>query len=213
MEAMSLSKSTADLLERLHDTQNESHQDPSGSKRPRRSGHSEPPSPDELSAPLLHPQKSARLAPMSTVANDDRADDRNSPRGQQTESSARLCTEALRALIDQRGLDVLGIELGAGSAVADYYVIASGTSQRHVRGLADKVRDALALLGERPLSESGFEKCDWLVIDYGNVVVHIFYEPVRQYYRLEEFLRSKPRVELSGELAEQADRLRTGMIS
>lgn len=177
---MSLSKSTADLLEQLSSTL--------------------PSSEASASEPSKSITSESSIA--ATVANEDVA-----------VSSETLCAEAMRALIDQRGLDVIGIELGKESAIADYYVIASGTSQRHVRGMADKVRDALSPLGENPISESGFEKCDWLVIDYGNLVVHIFYEPIRQYYRIEDFLRSKPRVSLSGELANQAERLRTGMIS
>jgi len=126
--------------------------------------------------------------------------------------SSEIVREALKVAIEQRGHDVIGLDFGTESPVADFFVIASGTSNRHVQGMADKIEQSLTTLGERPIHTAGYENGDWVLLDYGNVVVHLFYEPQRHFYRLEELWKNIPRVELSPELETEAQKYRTGLV-
>lgn len=65
-------------------------------------------------------------------------------------------------------------------------VIASGTSQRHVGALAGRVVDALKSVGFKQVSVEGMESCDWVLVDAGDIVVHLFHPEVRRYYNLEK---------------------------
>ena len=69
--------------------------------------------------------------------------------------------------------------------IADYFVIASGRSANQVRALIDEVDDKLSELGENPRRREGTNEGRWAVLDYGNVLVHVFHEQEREYYNLE----------------------------
>ena len=118
---------------------------------------------------------------------------------------------AMRACVDQKGLDVRGLDI-SGSDIADFFIIVSGTSERHVKGIADKVQQTLQQFGETPLSVSGYEGGEWVLIDYGDLVVHVFYEPMRQYYGLDELWgkRGQP-IEPEPDLERHMRMLRTGI--
>ncbi|MCB0344821.1 MAG: ribosome silencing factor [Bdellovibrionales bacterium] len=118
---------------------------------------------------------------------------------------------AIQAALEQKAHDVIGLHVGPHTYVADYYVIASGTSDRHVRGIADRVRKELKEVGEQPLSVVGMENGEWVLLDYGDVVVHVFFEAARTFYNLDEmWQRAKP-LSLPSNLESQAKKLRTGM--
>jgi ribosome-associated protein len=118
----------------------------------------------------------------------------------------------VQVCIEQKGLDVRGLDLHGLTDVADYFVIASGTSERHVRGIADKIERALGTLGEKPFAVSGYENGQWVLLDYGDLVAHVFYEPVRQYYEFDGLWKRAPAIPLDEELEVQARKLRTGMF-
>ena len=81
---------------------------------------------------------------------------------------------AAEIAISQKALDVVVLNIGQVTDFADYFVIASATSDRHARGIADKVSEFLRTsCNEKPLSSSGYEKGDWIVLDYGDFVVHV----------------------------------------
>jgi ribosome-associated protein len=77
--------------------------------------------------------------------------------------------------------------------ITDLFVIASGTSRRHVLTLADAVVEQLARRGRRPLRREGLQDATWVLLDYGDVVVHLFDEPTRRYYDLERLWIDAPR--------------------
>lgn len=119
---------------------------------------------------------------------------------------------ALRAAVNQKSLDVRALDVSQATDIADRFVICSGTSERHVRSIADKVTEALAKVGEEPASVSGYEQAEWILIDYGDLIVHIFYEPTRQYYNLEDFWQKRGKaITPSADLEEDIRRLRTGI--
>lgn len=125
--------------------------------------------------------------------------------------SHSVALRAIQAALEQKAHDVIGLHVGPHTYVADYYVIASGTSDRHVRGIADRVRKELKEVGEQPLSVVGMENGEWVLLDYGDVVVHVFFEAARTFYNLDEmWQRAKP-LSLPSNLESQAKKLRTGM--
>jgi ribosome-associated protein len=89
-------------------------------------------------------------------------------------------------LDDSKALDIVYIDIFDKSTIADYLVIASGTSQRHIRSLADKLKEYLHKLGCRSVIIEGLFQCDWVLLDAGDIVVHIFRPEVRTLYNLEK---------------------------
>jgi ribosome-associated protein len=87
-------------------------------------------------------------------------------------------------------LDVRGI-----SPVTDYFVIATGTSTRQLRTVADEMADAAARLGERLFSMEGRGVANWILLDFIDVVAHLFDEPSRRFYDLELLWGDAPRIE------------------
>ena len=75
--------------------------------------------------------------------------------------------------------------MGSVSDFADYFIVASGRSDRQVQGITNRGIKELAKVGVRPLSVEGYEDGQWVLIDCGDVVAHVFYEPVRSEYDLE----------------------------
>lgn len=100
------------------------------------------------------------------------------------------------------GLKVLSIQ--DLTVLADYFVIASGTSSTHVRSLADEVEFQLSQQGVEPQRVEGYEARNWILMDYGGVIVHIFYPEARSYYDLEHLWADAQPVDLSRLLEEEA---------
>ncbi|MQX34943.1 ribosome silencing factor [Roseospira navarrensis] len=99
--------------------------------------------------------------------------------------ATRLVDTVETSLADHKAEDLVRIDLAGKTDFADAMVIASGQSARHVGALADHVVEALKDLGYRPAVE-GVPQCDWVLIDAGDVVVHLFRPEVRAFYNLEK---------------------------
>ncbi|MDX2284102.1 MAG: ribosome silencing factor [Bacteroidia bacterium] len=94
---------------------------------------------------------------------------------------------ALYGLQDIKGQDLLRMDLRQiDGAFTDFFILCTGTSDKHVQALADSVLDCLAQAGERAVSVEGMQSAEWVLLDFGNVVVHIFQEEKRRFYRLEK---------------------------
>jgi len=91
-----------------------------------------------------------------------------------------------KSLSDDKAQDVVVIDLGGKTPIADFMVIASGGSQRQVGAMADHLQDKLKTRGVRGLSVEGATQCDWVLIDSGDVIVHLFRPEVRAFYSLEK---------------------------
>jgi ribosome-associated protein len=118
--------------------------------------------------------------------------------------------ECTRALLDRKAYDLVVLETGDVSSITDYFVICSGRSDTQVQALAEAVEQHLQRQGVRPLAVEGFAHGQWVLVDYGDVVVHIFYAPVRQFYDLERLWIRAPRVELPEPFQSQARSQKTG---
>ncbi len=114
------------------------------------------------------------------------------------DSKARAL-EIARAIEDNKGVDVTILDVGGVSAFADFFVIAHGTSTRHVQGMAEKMRQELKTKGMVANSMEGEAEGKWILMDFGDVVVHLFYEPIRDFYDLEGLWHKAPRVALHQE--------------
>jgi ribosome-associated protein len=100
-----------------------------------------------------------------------------------TEETLRL---VLARLDDMKAEDTTTIDLRGKSAIADYMVVTSGRSNRHVGSVADRVLEDLHEAGLANLRVEGMPHCDWVLIDAGDVIVHVFRPEVRAFYNLEK---------------------------
>jgi ribosome-associated protein len=96
---------------------------------------------------------------------------------------------------DKKGLGIVLLDVSGLLVITDMFVIASGTSRRHVLTLAEEVEERLKRLERRSLRREGVEGATWLLLDYGDLVVHVFDEPTRRYYDLERLWVDAPRTE------------------
>ncbi len=106
-----------------------------------------------------------------------------------------LTIAAARVADELRCEDVVILDLRGLSPVTDFFVIATGTSDRQLRAVADAVDEQAAAMGHKQYGRSGYEHATWVLTDYVDVVVHLFDEPSRTYYDLELLWGDAPRVE------------------
>jgi ribosome-associated protein len=118
--------------------------------------------------------------------------------------------ECTRAALDRKAYDLVVLETGQLSSIADYFVICSGRSDTQVQAIAEGIERHMRARGERPLSVEGLPHGQWVLMDYGDVVVHVFYVPVREFYDLERLWGRAPRVELPEPFQSQAASQKTG---
>ncbi len=97
-----------------------------------------------------------------------------------------LLKAILLQLEDAKAEEVITISINAKAALVDTMVVASGRSNRHVGAIADQLVEKLKLAGHRNLRVEGFPQCDWVLVDAGDVVVHLFRPEVRSFYNLEK---------------------------
>lgn len=110
---------------------------------------------------------------------------------------AFLCA---RAALDHKAIDLVILAIQNLSSFADYFVICSGNSDRQVQAIATHIEEKLAQKGLYPLGIEGKREARWILLDYGEVVVHVFYHPVREFYDLEKLWSDAPRVPLPSKI-------------
>lgn len=96
-----------------------------------------------------------------------------------------LLQKILKILDSKKGIDIKYMEIKDVTTIADYFVISSGTSSTHIKSLADNVEHELKKDGIYPNKIEGYETGTWILMDYGDVVVHIFTEQERENYKIE----------------------------
>lgn len=103
------------------------------------------------------------------------------------EAASQALSEFVLGILDEHSAqDTINIDIKGKSSVADYMIITSGRSSRHVGALADYVRKALKERGHKDLGIEGQDSGDWVLIDAGDVILHIFRPEVRVFYNLEK---------------------------
>jgi len=120
---------------------------------------------------------------------------------------ALLCT---RFALDRKAYDLELLDVSKLTSVADYFLICTGRSDTQVRAIAQHIEEGLEAVGVRPIAVEGRGRGHWVLMDYGDVVVHVFYQPIRAFYDLEGLWIKAPRVELPEPYHSQARAFVTG---
>ena len=111
-------------------------------------------------------------------------------------SAKELVKIAYNALDDKKGQDICIINIEEISTVADYFIIVSGDNRNQVQAIADNVSDELAKVGCEVKQTEGYHSANWILMDYGDIIVHIFNKEDRLFYDLERIWRDGKIVEI-----------------
>jgi ribosome-associated protein len=103
-----------------------------------------------------------------------------------TPSSAALLKDVLTWLDDAKSENIVTIDLAGKSSIGDFMVIASGRSDRHVGAIGEQLQRKLKEAGAGRVRIEGLSACDWVLIDTGDIIIHIFRPEVREFYKLEK---------------------------
>ena len=122
------------------------------------------------------------------------------------EKSREMTILAYRALEDKKAADISVIDIGHVSVIADYFLIASGENRNQVQAMADHVSETIGKAGFVPKDTEGYQNAKWVLLDFGDLIVHIFDRENRLFYDLERIWRDGRQVtieELSDSQAEE----------
>lgn len=111
-------------------------------------------------------------------------------------TSKELAKLACDALDDKKALEIKVINIENVSTLADYFIIASGTNHNQVQAMADNVDETLGRAGYEPKQIEGYQNANWILMDYRDIVIHIFDEENRLFYNLERIWRDGTVVEV-----------------
>ena len=109
-----------------------------------------------------------------------------------TREKVCLCA---REAVEYKALELVVLDVSRFSSLADYFIICSGKSSRQVQGIADNLERGLRARGIKPIGCEGKQEGHWVLLDYGDVIIHVFYEPVRLFYDLESLWSEASRVD------------------
>lgn len=112
---------------------------------------------------------------------------------------------ALSAAAEKKAINTVVLDLREIASFTDYFVITSGTNERQVQAISDAVADTLKKAGSAAARVEGYKTAEWILLDYGDFVVHVFDEKARSFYDLERLWRESRRVQLPPELGGETD--------
>ena len=154
---------------------------------------------------VLHPEQSAKAetptkarTEMAAVDSDKCAE----------ELDERICT-ALRAASDKKAVEMVVLDLREIASFTDYFLITSGTNVRQVQAIADAVVEQLKKQGTRAARVEGYNTGEWVLVDYGDFIVHVFEDKARRFYDLERLWRDAKRVAVPADLTGAEGSLRS----
>jgi len=118
--------------------------------------------------------------------------------GLSTEEKTTLISQIVA---DKKAMDVVVLDMADASSITDYFVICGGGSQRQVQAIADAIDEQLKQAGITSLGVEGYREGHWILMDYGDVIVHVFSQETREFYDLERLWANAPKIDLSRETA------------
>jgi len=133
----------------------------------------------------LNPQPNARSTPQSAVAE---------------ELDERVLA-ALHAAGEKKALEPVVLDLREVASFTDYFVIVSGANERQVQAISDEIYETLKKAGHAAARVEGYKTAEWILLDYGDFVVHVFEQKARKFYDLERLWRESKRVEVPSEFS------------
>ena len=153
---------------------------------------------------VLHPEQTAKAAvPVKarevTEENSDNCAE---------ELDERICA-ALRAASDKKALDIVVLDLREVASFTDYFIITSGTNVRQVQAIADEVVEQLKKQGTKALRVEGYNTAEWVLVDYGDFIIHVFEDKARRFYDLERLWRDAKQISLPPDVAGSDSSLRS----
>jgi ribosome-associated protein len=104
---------------------------------------------------------------------------------------------AIRAAEDKKAVDLTVLDLRKAAGFTDFFLICSGTNPRQIRAIADSVMEALAADGAKPAHVEGYDRSEWILLDYFDFIVHVFARETRMFYGLERLWGNAERIEVS----------------
>lgn len=107
--------------------------------------------------------------------------------------------KAVRAALDKKALDVVVLDLRQTPAFTDFFVLCSGANQRQVKAIADAIEEALRAAKVRPAHVEGYDRAEWVLMDFFTFIVHVFTPQTREFYSLERLWGDAERIEVSDE--------------
>jgi len=160
---------------------------------PKRRPAAPPPAPpagavDEIIAGSLGPGRGKR-APEATAAAEKARLERNAEADIRVQAQLQ---KAVSALLDKKAEKLVVLNLKELNAFAEYFVLASATNEKQAQAMSDAVEMSMKAQGRRPYSHEGYNKGAWILLDYGDVVFHLFHEEARRFYGLERLWGDAP---------------------
>ena len=117
-----------------------------------------------------------------------------------TDHAVTLVHIAARAASDKLAQHIMAFDVSDQLAITDAFVLASATNDRQVKAIVDEIEEKLRDIGEKPIRREGERDGRWVLIDYGDVVVHVQHEEERQFYALERLWRDCPLIDLPADV-------------
>ena len=117
-----------------------------------------------------------------------------------TDHAVELVLAAARAASDKLATQIVAFDVSEQLAITDAFVLASASNDRQVKAIVDEVEDKLRAIGSKPIRREGERDGRWVLIDYGEIVVHVQHEEERQFYALERLWRDCPTIKLPDDL-------------
>lgn len=109
---------------------------------------------------------------------------------------------ALHCASEKKAVNLTALDLREIASFTEYFIIASGTNQRQVQAIADEITEQLkAQLNQRPIRVEGYNSAEWVLLDFGDFIVHIFEQKAREFYDLERLWRDAKKVEIPQEIS------------
>ncbi|MEG1687350.1 MAG: ribosome silencing factor [Angelakisella sp.] len=117
-------------------------------------------------------------------------------------TSEQLVERIVKILDSKQALDITALQIKELTTIGDYFVVAAGNSNTQVKALASEVEDQLSKLGIEPKRVEGTQSALWILMDYYDVIVHIFYKETREFYSIERLWNDAPRLDIEKILKE-----------
>jgi ribosome-associated protein len=115
-----------------------------------------------------------------------------------------------RFALDKKACDLIVLDVHEHTSIADYFIVCSGRSDRQVQSIAQGIEENAAEEGFRPFAVEGIQRGHWALLDFSDVLVHVFYEPVREFYDIEGLWGHAPKAKLPDPVAELAGQFQIG---
>ena len=152
----------------------------------------------------MKPNSSAKEQSLNPTAN-RHSQLKQVPNGAGVEEIDERILTALAAASDKKAINVILLDLREIASFTDYFVITSGANERQVQAISDEVFERLKKAGTPAARVEGYKMAEWILLDYGDFVVHVFEDKARKFYDLERLWRESRRVKLPPELAAETN--------